>query len=303
MVASLLEQSKQVRILLRRPPQDAQVNSNVEYVVGDLGNPEVVSEAVKDTSAVVHVGATMSGDWDAFLGGTIEGTKNVLAAMQQHCIKKLVYISSMSVVDWAGSDQTTVVDESTSLEPRSDERGSYTKSKLEAEKLVVEASNAGLVDSIILRPGQIFGGKLPLMTGAVRRKAGSISIVLGDGKLTLPMIYIDDVVHAVNLSLEKDIESGTIIQLVDPSLWTQRDVIKASGEKGKVLYLPRTFVFGVGGLSEKVLGLIGRQSPFARYRLSSALARLKFESDRAEKQLGWKPVIGVADGIRKSISE
>jgi predicted dehydrogenase/nucleoside-diphosphate-sugar epimerase len=301
-VASLLKEDKQVRILVRRPPKDANANSNVEYVVGDLGNPAVVAEAVKDTSAVVHVGATMSGDWDAFQGGTIEGTKNVLAAMQQHNVKKLVYISSMSVVDWAGSDQATVVDESASLEPRSDERGAYTKSKLEAEKLVVEASKTGYVDSVILRPGQIFGGKLPLMTGAVRRKAGSVSIVLGDGKLTLPMIYIDDVVHAINLSLEKEVESGTIVQLVDPSLWTQRDVIKASGEKGKVIYLPRAFVFGIGGLSEKVLGLIGKQSPFARYRLSSALARLKFESDRAEKVLGWKPIIGVKEGIQKCLS-
>ncbi len=301
-VASLLNSGKQVRILCRRPPKTININSNLEYIVGDLGSPDVVFEAVKDTSAVVHVGATMSGDWDAFLGGTIEGTKNILTAMQQHCIKKLVYISSMSVVDWAGSDQAAVIDENISLEPRSDERGSYTKSKLEAEKLVVEASKAGLVSSVILRPGQIFGGKLPLMTGAVRRKAGRVSIVLGDGKLTLPMIYIDDVVHAINLSLEKDVESGTVIQLIDPSLWTQRDVIKASGEKGKVIYLPRKFVFAIGGLSEKVLGLVGRQSPFARYRLYSALARLKFESDRAEKLLGWKPIVGVEKAISERLA-
>ena len=144
---------------------------------------------------------------------------------------------------------------------------------------------------------------MPLLTGAVRRRASKLSIVLGNGKLVLPMIYIDDVVHAIKLSLEKNLETGTIIQLVDPSIWTQRDVIKASGEQGKVLYLPRKVVFGIGWTSEKILGLIGRQSPFARYRLSSALPRLKFESDRAKKLLGWEPVVGVDAGISKSISE
>jgi len=169
--------------------------------------------------------------------------------------------------------------------------------------LVVEASEQGYIDSIILRPGQIFGRRLPLLTGAVRRRASKLSIVLGNGKLVLPMIYIDDVVHAVNLSLEKDLDSGTIIQLVDPSVWTQRDVIKASGEGGKVVYLPRKVVFGIGWTSEKILGLIGRQSPFARYRLNSALPRLKFESDRAKRLLGWEPIVGVENGIKKSISE
>ncbi len=301
-VASLLKAGKQVRVLGRRPPKDLNNNNNLEYIIGDLGNPDVVADAVKGVSSVVHVGATMSGDWDAFLGGTIVGTQNVLAAMKQHNVKKLVHISSMSVVDWAGSDHGNPMNEDTPLEPRADERGSYTKSKLEAEKLVIEASKQGYVDSIILRPGQIFGGRLPLLTGAVRRRASKLSIVLGDGKLVLPMIYIDDVVHAVNLSLDKDLETGTIIQLVDPSNWTQRDVIKASGEQGKVLYLPRKVVFGIGWTSEKILGLIGRQSPFARYRLNSALPRLKFESDRAEKLLGWQPVVGVDEGIRKCIA-
>ena len=301
-VESLLESGKQVRVLCRKPPKNAHVNKNLEYIVGDLGLPEIVNQAVRGVSSVIHVGAAMSGDWDAFLGGTIVGTQNVLAAMKQHDVKKLVYISSMSVVDWAGSDQGKAMNEDTPLEPRPDERGSYTKSKLAAEQLVVEASKEGYVDATILRPGQIFGKRLPLLTGAVRRRISKISLVLGDGKLVLPMIYIDDVVHAINLSLEKNLPSGTIIQLVDPSLWTQRDVINASGEKGKVIYLPRSMVFGIGLTSEKVLGLIGRQSPFARYRLSSALPRLKFESDRAEKLLGWKPIVGVEEGIRRSLA-
>jgi len=302
-VASLLDAGTKVRVLGRRPPKNPSDDKNLEYIIGDLGEPNIVSAAVKGVSAVVHVGATMSGDWDAFLGGTIVGTQNVLAAMKEHQVRKLVHISSMSVVDWAGSDQGKPMSEDSPLEPRPDERGSYTKSKLEAEILVVEASKQGYIDSIILRPGQIFGGRLPLLTGAVRRRASKLSIVLGDGKLTLPMIYIDDVVHAVNLSLKKDLETGTIIQLVDPSEWTQRDVIKASGEQGKVLYLPRKVVFGIGWTSEKILGLIGRQSPFARYRLNSALPRLNFESDRAKNILGWEPVVGVEEGIKRSISK
>jgi nucleoside-diphosphate-sugar epimerase len=35
------------------------------------------------------------------------------------------------------------------------------------------------------------------------------------------------------------------------------------------------------------------------YRLRSALARLSYESDRASSLLGWRPKVGVREGIRR----
>ena len=55
-------------------------------------------------------------------------------------MKQLVHISSMSVVDWAGSAGNGAVAEDANLEPRADERGAYTRAKLEAERLVVAAA-------------------------------------------------------------------------------------------------------------------------------------------------------------------
>jgi len=58
-------------------------------------------------------------------------------------------------------------------------------------------------------------------------------------------------------------------------------------------------VFALGKLSELPLGALGRQSPVGVYRLRSALARLRYESDRAEALLGWQPRVGVREGIRR----
>ena len=38
---------------------------------------------------------------------------------------------------------------------------------------------------------------IPLINGAVARNAGGRWLVLGDGKLQLPLVYIDDVVDAI----------------------------------------------------------------------------------------------------------
>jgi nucleoside-diphosphate-sugar epimerase len=204
----------------------------------------------------------------------------------------------MSVIDWAGSAGNGPVSEAANLEPRPGERGDYTRAKLEAERLVVDAAAKGL-PAVILRPGQIFGGGIPLINGAVARSAGGRWLVLGDGKLELPLVYIDDVVDAIMASITRKLTRGEVIQIIDPDHLTQEDVLGLAGGTRPIIRVPRPFVFALGKLSEYPLGALGRQSPVAVYRLKSALARLHYESDRAVQLLGWHPKVGVREGIKR----
>ncbi|MFT3696308.1 MAG: NAD-dependent epimerase/dehydratase family protein [Kofleriaceae bacterium] len=289
-IVDRLVEAHPVRAFVRRVPAP---HTNVETAVGDLADADAVDRAIAGCDIVVHAGATMKGDWADHERGTIQGTANVLASCAKHGVKQLVYISSMSVIDWAGSDQQRV-DEATALEPRADERGHYTRAKLAAEKLVT-ASN---VPHVILRPGQIFGGGIPLINGAVARHAAGRWIVLGDGSLELPLVYIDDVVDAIVACIDRQITNETI-QLIDPTRVTQADVLAAAGGHKKIVHIPRTAVFAIGRLTELPLRLLGKPSPIASYRMKSALARLRYESDRAHRLLGWQPRVGVHEGMRR----
>lgn len=295
-VDRLLADGKRVRMFQRRPP--ATVPDGAEVVVGDLGDPAAVDRAVAGCKQVIHVGAAMKGGWIEHETGTVKGTQHVIDACAVHGVDKLVHISSMSVVDWAGSSGAGSVDEDTSFEPRAEERGAYTRAKMEAEKLV----RASSVPSVILRPGQIFGGGIPLVNGAVARRVAGRWLVLGDGKLALPLVYIDDVVDAVLLAARSSLRDGEVFQIIDDDVLTQNDVLELAGGGAPVVRVPRPVVFGAGKLSEPVFGLLKRQSPVAVYRLKSALARLHFESDRARRLLDWKPRVGVREGIRRELS-
>ena len=55
----------------------------------------------------------------------------------------------------------------------------------------------------------------------------------------------------------------------------------------------------LGKASELMLGLVGKSSPVAPYRLKSALALRRFSSTRATNLLGWSPRVGVREGIRR----
>jgi 2-alkyl-3-oxoalkanoate reductase len=295
-VKRLRADGHRVRVFQRRVPQHPA--EGIEYCLGNLGDPVAVDRAVKGAEVVIHCGAAMKGGWPEHKGGTVVGTQNVIDACRKHKVQQLVHISSMSVIDWAGSAGNGPVSEAAQLEPRPDERGAYTRAKLEAEQLVVAAAADGL-PAVILRPGQIFGGGIPLINGAVARNAGGRWLVLGDGKLELPLVYIDDVVDAIMASVTKKLRRGEVIQIIDPEHLTQEDVLGLAGGSKAILRVPRPFVFALGKLSEYPLGALGKQSPVAVYRLKSAMARLHYESDRAVKMLDWQPRVGVREGIKR----
>jgi nucleoside-diphosphate-sugar epimerase len=295
-VKRLRADGHRVRVFQRRIPDRPE--DGIEYCFGNLGDPEAVDRAVKGAEIVIHCGAAMKGGWPEHKGGTVVGTQNVIDACKKHGAKQLVHISSMSVIDWAGSAGNGPVSEAANLEPRPDERGAYTRAKLEAEQLVAAAAAAGL-PAVILRPGQIFGGGIPLINGAVARSAGGRWLVLGDGKLELPLVYIDDVVDAILAAVAKQLRRGEVIQIIDPEHLTQEDVLGLAGGTRSILRVPRPVVFALGKLSEYPLGALGRPSPVAVYRLKSALARLHYDSDRAATILGWRPRVGVREGIKR----
>jgi 2-alkyl-3-oxoalkanoate reductase len=294
-VQRLREAGERVRVFVRRIPQIPM--EGVEYAFGNLGDPDAVDRAIAGADVVIHAGAAMNGDWSSHEAGTVLGTRNVLDACAAHGTRQLVHISSLSVVDFAGSEHS-VIDESAALEPHPEARGFYTRAKLAAEQQVSLAARRGL-PCAILRPGQIFGGGIPAITGAVARRVAGRWLVLGDGELALPLVYIDDVVDAILATVDRRVEAGEIVQLVDPEGMTQSDLLDAAGGDLRRLAIPRNVVFALGRLSELPMKWLGRVSPIARYRLQSAMSRVHYKSGRAHALLGWTPRVGVREGLRR----
>jgi nucleoside-diphosphate-sugar epimerase/predicted dehydrogenase len=300
-VDRLRAEGRSIRIFVRRIPRS--IPEGVEVVLGNLGDPQAVGRAVAGVDAVIHCGAAMKGGWLEQRGATVVGTQNVLDACHAAGVRKLVHISSMSVVDWAGGEAGEPINENSPLEPHAEMRGAYTRAKLEAELMVSEFCRQRGLPAVILRPGQIFGGSIPLLTPAVARKRGKGWLVLGAGDVTLPLVHMDDVVDGIRGALDGPLRGGEIIQLVDPQRLTQNAVLKRAVPASRVIRIPRSVVFALGKFSEIALAPLRRPSPLSVYRLRSALARRTFDGRRAEQLLGWRPRVGVDEGIRREIEK
>src|SRR3546814_15706798 len=120
----------------------------------------------------------------------------------------------MGVLDHAGRKPGMVVTEDYPVEPHPDLRGAYTRTKLAAEREVLDAIRDHALPAVIIRPGQIFvpGAERSTPNGVVSLTGRWVAV--GTGSRTLPLVYVDDVVDAVLLAAEDGPANGGTFHIV-----------------------------------------------------------------------------------------
>jgi nucleoside-diphosphate-sugar epimerase len=296
-----------VRVLVRKPLPWMQLDPGIQVVVGDLGDPEVVSHAVENVEVVYHVGAAMRGGAREFAAGTVWGTRNMIAACLKWQVKRLVYVSSLSVLDHAGRKMGVPVTETSALEPRPEQRGFYTQSKLDAERLVVSAiENQGL-PAVIIRPGQIFGpgAENAAPNGVVA--IGGRWIAVGPGAQLIPLVYVEDVVDALLLAAAKGDVAARCFNVVDPRQTRQEEYLAAvrgnSGHSVRVHRVPVPVFLCLAAVVELLGGILRRPVPLTRYRVRSLRPLANFQLDAVRRDLGWEPRVGIEKGLAQTFHQ
>jgi predicted dehydrogenase/nucleoside-diphosphate-sugar epimerase len=300
LVQRLLDRGDQPRLFLRRPAPPSSPLEGLDAIIGSLGDPNAVDRAVEGVDVVYHVGAAMKGEPNDFEAGTTWGTRNIVEACLRHNVKKLIYVSSFSILDVAGKPEGVPVSETSSLEPNPALRGLYTRTKLEAERIVLDAIRNRALPAVILRPAQIFGpGSERTTPSGVIQIAGQW-IVAGNGKRHLPLVYVGDVVSGLVAAETAPAAVGRIIHLSDPTPVTQNEYLKwcAPALAGaKVRRVPIGALMASAWMCDLLARLLKRSLPLSRYRIRSLRPLYPADISLAASLLGWTPEIGTSRGL------
>ena len=146
-------------VSLVRPTSNAAALASlgVDLSMGNLGDVASLASGMKDCDAVVHTASPIGG-WgspSSFEEHTIQGTRNVIAAMEASSVKTLIHISTISV---HGLDpiQGKHISEADGFGSDFLPYDHYGRAKVKAEKIIKEAHEAGKIQATILRPGWIY---------------------------------------------------------------------------------------------------------------------------------------------------
>ena len=179
-----------VRGLTRRPPAMEEGDPTIEWVVGDLLDPEVRRRAVVGVRGVIHAASWVSlgPDRHGLSNATnVESTGQLLAEAAAAGAERFVYTSTLYSL--AAGTESQPADESTAWNLQ-DVESDYTRTKRQAEQLVLEANRPDF-STIALCPGMVQGPRDTKPTSTAIAKAMSRAIVAVVPPGGIPIIDVE----------------------------------------------------------------------------------------------------------------
>jgi len=281
----------------------------VQCLQGDIRDETFVYRSCEGVDTVFHVAALAGiwGRWRDYYSINVKGSENVVNGCRKHNVGSLVYTSTPSVV-FSGED---IVDGDESLPYAKRFLCHYARSKVMAEKVILQANNRNLY-SCAIRPHLVWGpGDPHLIPRLLKRgRAGKLKMV-GSGANLVDISYVDNVAHAHLLAADnlKGVKScagkSYFISQGEPVVLWQwiNELFDRLGINKVGNGIPLPVAYGLGALLEGVHTLLGKNDePLMTRFLAEQLGKSHcFSIERAREDLGYQPLVSTEEGMKRLI--
>ncbi len=253
---------------------------------GDITDRDSVRKAVDGAEVVFHLAALIAIPYSyaapaSYVRTNIEGTLNVLQAVREQSVERLLHTSTSEVY---GTAQRIPIDEEHPLQGQSP----YSASKIGADKLAEAFHRSFEVPVVTIRPFNTFGPRqsaravIPTIISQILWGDGVVR--LGNLEPTRDLNYVSNTVdgflaaaaapddalgQTVNLGSGRDISIGDLAALIGRLM--DREIVVESAQ-------PR------------------KRPP------KSEVERLQADSGLARRLLGWEPRVELEEGLRRTIA-
>lgn len=307
-VKELLKQEYEVHSFSRSKYKSLEILGVTQHQ-GNLEDFESLRNSLIGINAVIHSASRvgMNGTYEDFYKANVIGTENLIKAMKELGIRKLVYTSSPSVV--FGKEELINADESTPYPKKF--LSKYAQTKMIAEKIVIEACNKNFW-AVSLRPHLIFGnGDQNLIPRLLESRKKNKLKIIGDGKNLVDVIYVENAAYAHvlalnQLSINNEISGESFFIGQGPVvLWDFINLILKKYQLAPVKKrLPLFMAYFLGFLVEIVLTVINRPEihpPMTRFIALQLGKSHYFNHDKASRLLNFTPLYSIDEAIKKLI--
>ncbi|KAA3607958.1 MAG: NAD-dependent epimerase/dehydratase family protein [Planctomycetota bacterium] len=183
----------------------------VDFLEGDLSDPEVADAACQGVEGVYHLAARPSVPWsfeepELAFQANHGSTLALIQAAARHQVRRIVFSSSSAIY---GDSQTLPKIETMEPAPKSP----YAEHKLMGELALAEAARSHGLEAVSLRyfnvygprqdPSSPYSGVISLFVRWAQE--GQPARIFGDGLQTRDFIYVADVVKANLKAMEADL--------------------------------------------------------------------------------------------------
>ncbi|MDR2094358.1 MAG: NAD-dependent epimerase/dehydratase family protein [Treponema sp.] len=270
--------------------------------IADVRSGESLKPLLRGQDCVVLLAALYQDDVSPaslYYDVNVEGTRNVLDAMDYCGVKKIIFTSSVSVYGLNKENP----DENYPVDPF----GHYGKSKWQAEELLriwyqKDPQNRALY---ILRPTVIFGER---NRGNVYRLLKQIAsgkfLMIGEGTNIKSISYVGNVAAFIRYLIENELQGYKLFNYSDKPDLTMNQLIAIAEESlGKMVPSIRIpYIAGLlgGYCFDLVSKLTKKKFSISSVRVRKVCATTQYDAKKAHSS-GFKPPFSLSDALDKTM--
>jgi nucleoside-diphosphate-sugar epimerase len=280
----------------------------VTVVRGDLRNPGDCTgfcagargALLLHTAGVIHPPGV-----SAFYEVNVRGAGHLLEAAAAAGLRRVVAVSSNSVCG-VNPHPDHLFDEDSPPRPYMH----YGRSKLLMERLVREYHEAGRLEAVIVRCPWFYGPNQPGRQALFFRmiRDGTVPVV-GDGTNRRSMVFVDNLCQGVLRAAFTPAAAGRLYWVADPTPYAMNEIISTieqllEEEFGQACARRRVrlpwFVSELALLADRCLQGLGLYNA-KLHVLSEMNKTIACSVARAWRELGYRPQVALAEGMRRSL--
>jgi nucleoside-diphosphate-sugar epimerase len=301
LIERLRREGWDVRALARSERAAERVRElGAEAVSGDLGDGASLRAGAEGCEVCFHAAAKVEdwGDPADYVRLNVHGTQNVITACREAGVRRMVHVGTEAAL-MAGQPLVNV-DESTPLRP--DSPSLYPSSKAKAEQ-IVRAANGDGIETVVVRPRFVWGrGDTTLVPQIVELVRSGRFRWVGGGRHLTATTHIDNTVEGLWLGATRA-PAGGVYFVTDGEPVVFRDFLTALLATQSVEIPDKSVPPGVAGAAARTAEWIWRRlrrpgnPPITRFAVWVSSQECTIDISRAERELGYRPVMSREEGL------
>ena len=302
LVERLLQDGHTVSVLDNKPGliADQLKSAGAKIAYGSVADRESVAQSIEGAEIVFHLAAAFretGAPDELYKKVNVEGTRVVLEESVKAGARKFIYCSTQGV---HGHIQDPPGDEDSPIAPAD----YYQQTKFEGELVLNDYAERG-IEICTLRPTAIYGPGDPERFGMIfRRVKKGFFPIFGSGQTYYHPVYIDNLVDAFILSMEPGKGAGEAYIIADEEYFSIEELVRRVGKAMDVdISLPRYPIMPLiiaGHICEKICKPFGLKPWIFPRRVDWFRQVRAFRIDKARRDLGYSPKIGIDEGLRRT---
>lgn len=298
----LLQNGNEVVVIDNQPGMfhDELKHMGADVHIGSVTDRELVRKAVKGCEVVHHTAAMFRKVnlpkqvyWDV----NVEGTRIMLEESLRTGVRCFVNCSTCGI---HGDVKQPPAAEDSPIAPED----YYQYTKYEGEKIIPEFLGKGM-HIVTLRPTAIYGpGDPERFVMLFRQVKKGRFLMFGSGKAHYHPVYIDNLVDGFELAAESENGDGEAYLIADESSCSIEDLVRSIGKsmdlEVNIQHLPFWPLWATALVCEGIFKPLPVDAPLFRRRVNWFRQNRSFSIEKARKDLGYSPKVGLAEGLTKT---